>query len=112
MKQLLYPERKRCRACRRYFCFEVIKGLYCSRECAGLPPLPVLPLEQLPRTCRTGRLGGKIRAKTCYFTEAEALETMAAQRHADPGLEAYECPNCLYWHLGHSYQPESVSENS
>lgn len=33
----LYPNRKRCLACRSYFGFIVVDGLFCSYRCAGIP---------------------------------------------------------------------------
>jgi hypothetical protein len=109
--QLLYPQRERCRTCRRYFGFTVISGLYCSRVCAGLPPdsNPVVPFPEdedpasLPRECRnTGWRGAK--PKVRYATLADAQEVVAEMNRAS--AEAYVCGHCGYAHIGHGrYQP-------
>ena len=90
MRELVYPERQRCRACRRYFGFEVILGRFCCLECAGL-----VRLEEIPRECRNspGRGGGLKRAFLDQ-QEADAYNT-------DPEQHSYQCGYCRNWHLGH-----------
>jgi hypothetical protein len=79
-RELLYPERQRCRACRRHFDFIVILRLYCSRSCAGLPEQPA-NTEDLPRKCRV-RENGVWRPKRVYFSPDEAERGMRANRNA------------------------------
>jgi hypothetical protein len=113
---LVWPERKRCYRCRRYFGFEIIRGLYCSRECAGLAPIvrvESVPLPKgtvirtLPRSCRTVMWKGP-KAKQRFRTMAEA-EQAAEQQENDPEIQAYECPNCKFYHLGHGQYIEATS---
>lgn len=61
----------------------------------------VAPAE---RSCR-----GKIRHET--KTDAKrARRQMRLQGEAAPGeLEAYRCPHCGYWHLGHPTYPRGGS---
>lgn len=102
---LIYPQRQRCRACRRYWGFYVpLRGLYCTPECAGRPDIPmsvVNGVELPPRTCRTRAVMNgptspprRWQWKRVYATEAEALEF--GRRNGTPN--AYECPNCWWWH--------------
>lgn len=100
--ELLYPKRQRCRRCHKYFSFAPpLKGLYCSRECAGMPPVPVTEFRGVqipPRSCRLrlNRSGTPVvKWKAVFSTEAEAVE--AVRRNKAKG--AYECPSCGYWHL-------------
>lgn len=67
-KPLLYPERRRCRTCRRYFGFDVILRAYCSEECAGLPERPI-NVEDLPRQCRVKKPDKKWYAKASWPTK-------------------------------------------
>lgn len=69
-EELLYPQRQRCRTCRRCFNFVVILRLYCSRNCAGLPEQPA-DTDDLPRRCRVWA-DGVWRPKRVYFTPDEA----------------------------------------
>lgn len=107
--ELVWPQRKRCYACRSYFGFEVIEGLYCSRACAGLAPwvrVQAVPLpggtevRDLPRSCRSAlwaRPGP--RAKQRFVSKDMAQAAILESGVTD--LEAYECPNCGFWHMGH-----------
>lgn len=100
-KPLLYPERQRCRTCRRYWSFSIpIRGVYCSPECAGRPPIPMSDINGVqvpPRTCRQRlKINGpntvpKVVWKSVFASEADAMSFMK-------NGYAYECPNCWYWH--------------
>lgn len=92
----LWPARKRCYTCRQYFSFLVIRRLYCSYACAGLPEPD---LSAKPRTCFNGKGKSYGRPKRVFFSAEEAMATEDAK--ADPTLRAYECPNCFLIHLGH-----------
>lgn len=92
---LLYPERQRCRTCRRYFAFTVILRAYCSEECAGLPERP-LNVEELPRQCRVRR-GGIWEKKAVWLSPSEAEEAARKQ-----GKYWYSCDppiGCGRYHL-------------
>lgn len=103
-KTILYPQRQRCRTCRRYWGFgPVLRLLYCSPECAGRPPIPMSEVNGVlvpPRTCRTilrgARPGGtpRFRWKAVFATEEEAN----AFGRRNGAHHAYECPNCWWWH--------------
>lgn len=80
---LLYPERVRCRTCRRYFGFVVILRAYCSEACAGKPDRPI-KAEDLPRSCRV-RHNMVWVAKAVFFTPYAAAK--AAKK------------NKIYWYL-------------
>ncbi|HEU4752317.1 MAG TPA: hypothetical protein VFU47_04340 [Armatimonadota bacterium] len=92
---LLYPDRKRCRACRRYFGFLVVDGLYDSYECAGRPRPEDTPPDLWPREHYVPKPGGVRQPKAVFFTERAAQR--AAERH---GKEAYRCSFCRDWHIG------------
>jgi hypothetical protein len=109
MQTLVWPERQRCRHCRRYFGFTVIQGLYCSRECAGLPtrsdPVPFRGnLADLPRECRNTNWRGA-RPKVRYVSEQDALEVAdemdSTRRKLRPDAKVYQCSHCGYYHIGH-----------
>lgn len=79
-KLLLYPERKRCRTCRRYFAFIVVLRQDCSEECAGLPEYP-RSAEELPRRCRVWDSRESCwRPKIVYWTEPDAQRAARKQR--------------------------------
>lgn len=104
MSELVWPERKRCRACRKFFRFIVLRRLYCSYECAELPePDP----DVRPRQCFSNRPEG-LRPKRPFFSMEEAQANLVAQK--DPELSAYECQNCFMYHLGHEYAEMSREE--
>ncbi len=112
-KLLLYPERQRCRACRRYWSLSVpLRGMYCSPECAGRPSIPTSEFNGVqipPRTCRQRlKINGpntvpQVVWKAVFASEADAMKV------AKKSDSAYECPNCWYWHLT-SISPERWAE--
>lgn len=95
MEALVWPQRKRCRACRRFWPEPTIKGMFCSMTCAGLPE-PGVDLEQAPRGCKVRTLGPPGSPfwawKVRYRTQEEAM------RVPQPGLTVYECDHCGHWH--------------
>jgi hypothetical protein len=96
----LYPQRKRCLKCRKFFGPLVVAGLYCSYTCRG-GEVPRRGVDT-PRQCR--RQGGK--PKRAYMSEAEA---QAAAEELGDGLTAYQCFNCQLWHIGHDWTKASGS---
>lgn len=97
-----WPDRSRCYKCRCYLGFIVVDRLYCGYECAGRePPVPdptpkSRPGAHVPRQC-TLRGGKKFKRR--YFTLGRAQE--AARERSEPGLNAYYCDYCNYFHMGH-----------
>lgn len=90
---LLYPERQRCRRCRRYFGFVVIQRQWCSEECAGVE----YNLETAPRQCKTPDRDapGGWRWKRVWWTEAAARR--AVRRNG--AKDFYRCEGCWGYHL-------------
>jgi hypothetical protein len=99
---LIYPERRRCLACRCFFGFIVLKGLYCSYECAGVPA----PRRGVwSRSCYTPistRNRKPPKRKQAFFSRQEAEASPGFLE--DPLIDVYECPNCLMYHLGHNWK--------
>lgn len=98
-----WPDRSRCYKCRCYFDFIVVDRLYCGYECAGRePPFsePTVrgrPGRHVPRQCTIVR-GKKFKRR--YFTLGRAQE--AIRESNEPGLNAYYCDYCNYFHMGHT----------
>lgn len=91
---LLYPDRKRCLACRRYFGFLVVDGLYDSWECAPRGRPSDNP-EDWPREHYVPLPGGVKREKHSYWYRS------GAERAADrQGKGAYRCGYCRNYHIG------------
>lgn len=97
-----WPDRSRCYKCRCYLSFVVVDRLYCSYECAGREP-PISdptpsrsPGRHVPRQCKL-KNGRKFKRR--YFTLGRAQE--AARQQNEPGLTAYLCEYCNYFHMGH-----------
>lgn len=98
MTNRVYPDRVRCRACRSYFGFLYVDGMFCSYECAGLPE-PSRNPEDWPRQHHIGfrpRFNGVPQEKRWFRSEGEALDSPGAK-----GQDAYRCEYCRHWHLGH-----------
>lgn len=88
-RRLLFPDRRRCLACRRYLAVLVLRRLYCSYECAGMTP-PSPEVGTWPRDCRTRANEPKVR----YLYPGEV--------DAEPGvMNVYECDHCGMFHIGH-----------
>lgn len=97
---LVYPDRKRCAGCRSYFCWEVIFGLFCSRECAGIPPISLDP-EDWPRS-HYSLVNGSRKPKRAFPSIRSAQNF--AKRH---GKQVYRCAYCWELHIG-SPEPGKV----
>lgn len=100
MADVLFPARKRCRTCRGGLGLrpgdEVCLGLYCSRRCAGAPPIST-KVEDAPRECKTQRDGGWT-FKRRYRAESEIPQVL----REDPSTSWYVCNYCLGIHIGHT----------
>lgn len=91
----LYPDRKRCLACRSYFAFIVVDGLFCSYGCAGVPEPSANPADW-PREHYSRPPGGpERRAKRDWLYRHRAER--AAKKN---GKTPYRCSYCLGWHIG------------
>lgn len=103
-RELIYPDRQRCRTCRRYFGFEVLFGLYCTRDCAGLGPVPS-NVEDWPRQCRSfDRRAGAWQPKVPFRTEEEAREAATRQD------TWYRCDSCGSWHIATNKEAQEWQE--
>lgn len=103
-----WPDRMRCYECRSYLSFLVVDRLYCSWHCAGRPPDPEDPLfpqsrpgPDVPRQCT---LAGRRRYKRRYPSLGDARR--AANASLEPGIMAYECSYCGFFHIGHRVTDE------
>lgn len=96
----MFPQRQRCKACRRGLGQEwetpVYAGLFCSPRCGGLPVPPTDPAKA-PRECTTERDGAKV-FKRRYRSVGEIPDKIAS----DPTVSHYLCGSCSHWHIGHS----------
>lgn len=105
MAVLLWPERRRCRSCRRFLDFEVFERLYCSRACSGWQPVikGAGALDEVPRQCkvilkvRDGRVV-KARRKRPYPSRE-----IAELARDDASADIYRCEHCQAFHVGHEY---------
>lgn len=89
----LYPERMRCRRCRRYFAWLVVDRLYDTYECAGRPhPYFTRPWSR-EHVTRQGE------EKRAFFwpEDPEIAKVLAGDRT----LGVYQCSQCGNWHVGH-----------
>jgi hypothetical protein len=99
-REILYPRRQRCHACRRFFGPLVVKGLYCSYGCAGMPP--PLPGEAGPGGIRQCANNGYGKPKKRWDIEEEARDYARVARACGDDLESYACGRCGGWHVGHA----------
>lgn len=86
--ELVYPERRRCRACRSYFGFIVIRGQFCSYRCADMAEPSQDPMSW-PRSHRYG-----LKEKRFFLSREEAEEV------CQPDKGVYLCDYCGTWHIG------------
>lgn len=94
-RALLYPERKRCFACRSYFCFLVLDLLYCSYGCAGHSEPSQDPADW-PREHYSMKWKSSERVAKRDWTYQHVAERAARKREK----QAYQCTYCLGWHIG------------
>jgi Helix-turn-helix len=96
MSETLYPERSRCRTCRKKFGTAVLDGMFCSYSCAK-KPTPSKNVKDAPRHCKR-EVNGKWDWKRKYLCEQHVPEKLLA----DPATNVYRCDYCRYLHVGHS----------
>jgi hypothetical protein len=87
----VWPERKRCRKCRRYFGPLVLDGKFCSYHCAGHDVPSIDPADWPRGHRRWDHPNIQWVEKVPYLSEEEALRTGHRVR-------AYRCGYCLMWH--------------
>lgn len=105
MPEKLYPERARCKTCRKGLDRVVLDGLYCSYRCAGLRA-PNSKISEAPRGCKR-EVNGKWDWKQKYKSDSEVPERL----RNDPATNVYWCDYCHFKHVGHSrVQPEDVQK--
>lgn len=100
-KLLLYPTRQRCFKCRRCFGFIVVKRLYCSYECADMPP-PNPNITARPRYCRTRTN----EPKRAYRWDGEVTD----RNHKHETIHVYFCDHCGMYHIGHQNPTSEEAE--
>ena len=104
MAETLYPNRQRCKTCRKSFGTTVLDGLFCSYRCAGLP-VPSRSVEDAPRHCK--RLVNNIWGwKTKYTFEGGVPQ----KYRDDPSTNIYRCDYCHFLHIGHDRPAEVTVE--
>lgn len=92
-KLWVYPDRKRCFKCRKYFGFLILDGLYDSYECAGRQPENP---DDWPREHFVPVKGTNLKKPKHVF-----LTLREAQREAKrTGKTAYQCGYCANFHVG------------
>ena len=105
MAETLFPQRQRCKTCRKGLGQSaqdpVYLGLYCTPRCAGIAAPATRP-EDAPRECRTQR-DGRWAWKRRYRSESEIPDKI----RADPSTSWYTCSHCSHWHVGHSRMGEA-----
>lgn len=101
--ETLYPERQRCKTCRKGFDKIILAGLYCSYKC-GKYPLPAKNVDEAPRSCKR-QVNGKWDYKTKYVFPDQVPDKFKQ----DSTTNIYLCDNCRTWHIGHSRPEEYES---
>ena len=106
MAEILYPDRQRCKTCRKGFQDIVLEGLYCSYRC-GRFSTPASTVDEAPRGCKR-IVNGVWGYKTRYKAVAEVPEKY---KH-DPTTNIYLCDNCHTYHIGHSRVEDNPTAES
>lgn len=99
----VFPDRKRCMTCRRYFGFTVIDGLYDSWGCAGRTDPDLAPPEDWPREHYVPQAGGGRKPKRAFLEERKARRAATRNRK-----EAYRCGYCGQWHIGSLWSSDTL----
>ena len=96
MSEKLYPERQRCKTCRKAFSDQVLASLFCSYKCGGFP-LPAKNISDAPRSCKR-----EVNGAWGYKTRFKAPMEVPEKYQKDPSTNIYLCDNCKMYHIGHS----------
>lgn len=103
MPTSLYPNRQRCKKCRKSFTDIVVAGEYCSYRCGGFPS-PAKTIAEAPRGCKR-----EVNGSWGYKTRFKAPSEVPPKYQSDPSTNIYLCDNCRHYHIGHS-RPEEAPE--
>lgn len=98
MSITLYPDRQRCRKCRRFFGAAVIRGQWCSYHCAGMDVPSDDPADWPREHYKRTRISQPPVPKSSFNSEAEARARIP---RGDASLTLYVCKYCGTWHMGH-----------
>lgn len=105
MPEKVFPERLRCKTCRKQLDKVVLDGVFCSYRCAKLPT-PSNKVADAPRHCKR-QVNNVWGWKTRYRSEGEVPQKL----RNDPGTNIYRCDSCHFLHVGHSrVQPDDVEK--
>jgi DNA-binding XRE family transcriptional regulator len=105
MSEKLFPDRLRCKTCRKKLEDVVLNGLFCSYRCAG-HPTPAASVTAAPRHCKR-EVSNVWNFKSRYRYENE----VPAKLRNDPATNIYRCDYCLFLHVGHSrLKPEDTEK--
>lgn len=96
MAETYFPERLRCKTCRKNLSNVVLDGLYCSYRCARLPE-PSSRIDDAPRHCKRF-VDGVWGWKTKYTYEG----AVPVKYRNDPSTNIYRCDYCRFLHIGHN----------
>lgn len=96
MAETYYPQRQRCKKCRKSLSETVLAGQYCSYKCGGFAS-PAKTIEDAPRSCKR-EINNVWGYKTRFKSELEVPE----KYRNDPSTNIYLCENCKFYHIGHS----------
>lgn len=104
MKETTFPERTRCKACRKKLDAIVLKGVFCSYACAGAKT-PSTKVADAPRHCKR-----EVNGSWDFKTKFRSSSDVPAKLQADPATNIYECDYCLFMHVGHSRPAEFTKD--
>lgn len=93
---LLAPQRQRCRNCRRFFGFEIVRHAHCSDACASADVS--VAVEDLPRSCRRYNSDLKVWVEKRRFRSEREAKRFALRHN----LHWYHCDEpdgCQQYHV-------------
>lgn len=96
MAETIYPERQRCKTCRKKLEDNVFVGMYCSYRCGKLPN-PAKNITEAPRGCKR-----EVNGQWGYKTRYKSPKMVPEKYQIDPSTNIYLCDNCQTYHIGHS----------
>lgn len=100
----IFPSRKRCKTCGKGLKDTVIKGLYDSYSCAGMP-VPSKNVADAPRQCKRQNDSG-----WGWKTRYRCVEEVPKHLKESPTVNLYECTYCGYLHIGHNNSTHTVEK--
>lgn len=100
MAETLFPERTRCKTCRKGLGLratdEVWFGLYCSHKCAGRAA-PAKSPRDAPRECTSPQNG-----VPTFKRRYRSMDAVPSRILEDVTASIYACDHCGHLHVGHS----------